>query len=78
MIRVKLFANFREIAGAKELEVNAETLGELLEVLKSRYPDFERLYDYAIIMVNGKSISGKDVRLNEGDEVALLPPVSGG
>ncbi|WP_457591041.1 MoaD/ThiS family protein [Geoglobus sp.] len=77
MVRVRLFANFREIAGTKELEVEAASLSELLEILRERYPEFEKLYEYAIIMVNRKSVSG-DVKLEDGDEVALLPPVSGG
>ncbi|WP_456369854.1 MoaD/ThiS family protein [Geoglobus sp.] len=77
MVRVKLFANFREIAGAKELEVDAKTLGELMELLKSRYPQFEKLYEYSIVMVNGRVVEGDEV-LDEKDVVALLPPVSGG
>ena len=77
MVRVKLFANFREIAGAKELEVDAKTLRELMELLKSRYPQFEKLYEYSIVMVNGKAVDG-DKELDENDVVALLPPVSGG
>lgn len=77
MVKVKLFANFREIAGTKELEVDARTLSELMEVLKSKYPQFEKLYEYAIVMVNGRSVEG-DEELDENDVVAFLPPVSGG
>ncbi|MBE8538805.1 MoaD family protein [Geoglobus acetivorans] len=78
MVRVKFFANFRETAGTNELEIEAKTLGELLESLKLRYPEMEKLYSYAIIMVNGRQVKDADLRLGREDVVALLPPVSGG
>lgn len=78
MVKVKLFANFREVAGRREVDVDAENLIELLEKLKNEFPEFEKLYGYAIIMVNGKRIENIDLKLGSEDVVALLPPVSGG
>lgn len=79
MVRVKFFANFREVAGKKELEIEARTLGELLMRLLSLYPEFEMLMDYAVITVNGRIVDrNEDLVLEKEDVVAVFPPVSGG
>ena len=86
MARVKLFANFREAAGVREVEVEASSVGELLEKLVKQFPKLEELFyekgelrDYVNIMVNGKNVRGDlSYPLNEEDEVAIFPPVSGG
>uniref|UniRef100_A0A7C4S815 MoaD/ThiS family protein n=1 Tax=Geoglobus ahangari TaxID=113653 RepID=A0A7C4S815_9EURY len=77
MVKVKLFANFREIAGKKEIEIDAKDTEELLEKLAKIYPEFKKLYDYAILMVNG-NIAKSNVKLKKDDTVAIFPPLSGG
>lgn len=86
MARVKLFANFREAAGVREVEVEASSVGELLEKLVEQFPKLGELFyekgelrDYVNIMVNGKNVRGDlSYPVNEEDEVAIFPPVSGG
>ncbi len=89
MVRVKLFANFREVAGAREVQVDAANVEELLRKLSSMYEGMKELIydengevrDYVQIMVNGahiRSIEGIKTRLAENDVVAIFPPVSGG
>ncbi len=86
MVKVKLFANFREIAGTKEVEIKAKHLSELLEELTNRFPALKevmfeggKLRDYVNIMVNGKfERKNLQLELRDDDEVALFPPVSGG
>ncbi|WP_456329971.1 ubiquitin-like small modifier protein 1 [Archaeoglobus sp.] len=86
MARVKLFANFREAAGVKEVEVEASSVGELLENLVKKFPKLEslfyekgRLRDYVNVMVNGRNVRGElNYPLKDDDEVAVFPPVSGG
>jgi|Deesub1362A_J573_1020465.scaffolds.fasta_scaffold00099_40 molybdopterin synthase sulfur carrier subunit len=88
MVKVKLFANFREAAKAKEVEIEAKTVGELLNALVERYSSLEPLFfdtgklrEYVHIMVNGRHINnleGLGTELKEGDTVAIFPPVSGG
>ncbi|MET1125068.1 MAG: ubiquitin-like small modifier protein 1 [Archaeoglobaceae archaeon] len=85
MPRVKLFANFREAAGVKEIEIEAEKLSELLRKLAETFPKlgdvmFEggKLREYVNIMVNGRIVRGEDVELKDDDEVAIFPPISGG
>ncbi len=53
------------------------TVGELCEDLSSRYgPEFKRILSARSVVVDGRTV-GPEHRL-AADEVALLPPVSGG
>ena len=73
-----LFAALREAAGASRLEVDAPTVGALLDELASRYgAEFARVLAIGSVVVDGEP-SGRERALTEGQEVALLPPVSGG
>lgn len=73
MITVKCFARYRALLGFAELELSAApTLGDLL--MDSR---FEALPKDALLAVN-QSFADRGVPLVDGDEVALMPPVSGG
>jgi len=73
MITVKCFARYRDLLGFTELELPAvTTLGELL-----RNTRFEALPKDALLAVN-QSFAARTTPLSDGDEVALMPPVSGG
>ncbi len=78
MVKVKLFANFREIIGKREIEINADSVVEVKEKLAKISPEIEKLYNYAIIMVNGKVIEDEQHKVSENDVIAIFPPVSGG
>lgn len=77
-MRVRLFAALRELAGASHVEVDAPDVGALLDGLSSRLgPEFTRIMSAGSVVVNGETVSrGRELRPT--DEVALLPPVSGG
>jgi molybdopterin synthase catalytic subunit len=84
MVAVKIdllaFASASDIVGAGETELELParaTLGELKIVLERRYPPLGALWDRLAIAVNG-DLRPDDTALADGDEVALLPPVSGG
>ena len=78
MIRVRLFASLREMAGASRLEVEAADVGQVLDELSKRLGSkFDRIMSAGTIVVDGETV-GRERRLLEGEEVALLPPVSGG
>ena len=81
MVKVKLFANFREVAGVKELEICAETVEDVLNELIRRFPRLKELFkrhNYVHIMVNGDIIKDTKFRLKNNDIIAIFPPVSGG
>ncbi|HEX2068947.1 MAG TPA: MoaD/ThiS family protein [Actinomycetota bacterium] len=78
MATVRLFAALREIAGISTIEVDAPTVGALCEDLSQRFgPEFARILAVGSVVVEGRA-AGADHELLVDDEVALLPPVSGG
>ncbi len=79
-IRVKLFASVRDIVGQSELvlEVPDGTKAcALPDRLAGEYPRLRALASFLKVAVNHEYADGERA-LVEGDEVALLPPVSGG
>lgn len=71
-VRVRLFAGLRERAGWSEREVEAATVAEVWRTLELGDEPAGLLY-----AVN-KEYATPDRQLADGDEVALIPPVSGG
>jgi sulfur-carrier protein len=79
-VTVLFFANAREAAGVARATLAAAggTVLQLALQLRSRYgPDFAAVMPSCAIWVNG-SPSQPGTVLRAGDEVAVLPPVSGG
>jgi molybdopterin converting factor subunit 1 len=79
-VTVRLFARLRDIAGAAELtrEVAAgATIGSLWRDLATEYPDLDP-YGRSISSAVNADYARMDQALHDGDEVAFLPPVSGG
>ena len=78
MASLRLFANLREIAGISRLEVDAGTVGEALDYAKQRFgAEFGKGLETSRIWVNGSEAATGDL-LGAGDELVVLPPVSGG
>jgi sulfur-carrier protein len=78
MARLRLFAAAREAAGTPGEVVDADTVAEVLDVAAARYGDeFARLLPTCGVWLNGDEAQGSD-RVGPDDEVAVLPPVSGG
>jgi molybdopterin synthase sulfur carrier subunit len=77
---VRFFAAARDAVGTRELTLDAQSLGDLLDDLRSRHgPAFAAVLATARVWVNGEDpVDGDHTRLAAGDEVAILPPVSGG
>jgi len=88
---VKFFAPFRELFGANESEIelkNASDVRELLNLLCKSSERRDKIFDqsgelrpYVMILKNGQPIQildGVRTKLEEGDEIAIFPPVSGG
>lgn len=78
MARLRLFANLREAAGTSVAEVDGSSVSEVLDAASNRYgPQFRAGLASAKVWVNGDQ-ADPSTPVSEGDEVALLPPVSGG
>jgi len=79
-IRVRLFASFREAAGTSTLAWEApagSSVAEVVAALRAAYPAFGPTAEKALLAVNQEYV-GAEYRLRDGDELALIPPVSGG
>ncbi|MFP8879401.1 MAG: molybdenum cofactor biosynthesis protein MoaE [Myxococcota bacterium] len=79
-ISVKLFGALRETAGTKELSLRLPAgarPADIWDRLVADYPDVERFGKRLAVSVN-LEVTDFDVKLRDGDEVAFLPPVSGG
>ena len=79
-IRTRLFATYREAVGRSELSLEAPdgaTAGQLVGQLRAEHPQLGRAAENAMLAVNQEYV-GPDFRLHDGDELALIPPVSGG
>ncbi|HLM78194.1 MAG TPA: MoaD/ThiS family protein [Rubrobacteraceae bacterium] len=79
-VKVLLFGAAADRAGARQVEVpvNGETtLGELWTILVDQYPGLVPMRDTLAFAINGEYARIEDA-VSAGDEVAVLPPVSGG
>lgn len=79
-VRVLLFSVLRECVGAGEVTVSLPgdaTGGTLLDRLAERHPAFGDYRSVVRLAVN-EQYAAPDTRLHDGDEVALITPVSGG
>lgn len=79
-VRVRFFAGTREAAGSASLEVDvppSATVAVLLDALEAQRPRLAPYRAHALVAQNG-AFTTESARLSEGDELALMPPVSGG
>ena len=75
---LRLFASAREAAGTTRDEVPAGTVASVLAIAVERYgAAFEALLPTCRVWVNGEQADA-DTAVDDRDEVAVLPPVSGG
>ncbi len=79
-IRVRFFAVLREVVGREQVEMEVEpeiTAGGLLDSLVAEHAKLARYLDVIQVAIN-QDFAERDTKITAGDEVALLPPVSGG
>jgi sulfur-carrier protein len=78
MAVLRLFAAAREAAGTNRAELPGATVSEILDEARARFgDDFAQVLAASRVWVNGESADG-DSPVTASDEVAVLPPVSGG
>ncbi len=77
-VTLRLFAGAREIAGAGTMSYQANTVQDLLTQAQDDLGDeFTRILSISRVWINGEPAE-EDLPISDGDEVAVLPPVSGG
>ncbi|MBS3787251.1 MoaD family protein [Candidatus Bipolaricaulota bacterium] len=91
-VKVKFFASFRDKTGEAAVELEAETLEDLIDMLTKEYEGLQNtLLNHAnsgleiksgvTVMLNGRNVrflDGLDTELSNEDTVAIFPPVGGG
>ena len=78
-IHILAFGIAKDIIGKQNLELTLEannTVGNLKEQLCQQFPDFEKLRSLAIAV--NEEYRADDFVIGSGDEVVIIPPVSGG
>lgn len=85
-IKVKYFLNFKKISGHSEEELffknDKVNVKDVFKVLNNKYQiEYKKVVSAGIVMVNNRSINqlkkGNTV-LRDGDELIILPMISGG
>ena len=79
-VHLRFFASLRErlkMSAAERTLTDGATVGDLWAALCRERPDLEPLSGSITFAVNREYVE-RDHRLRDGDEVALIPPVSGG
>jgi molybdopterin synthase sulfur carrier subunit len=91
-ITFRTLATFSEFIGAREMELTlppGEKIRDMIENLCNAHPglrgclfdDTGRIKPYIIILKNGRSVTSLqqlDTVIDEGDVIAVFPPVAGG
>lgn len=82
MITVKLFGLISIEANIRQLKIKEGTVRQVLNQVKEECPDFtEQQIIKAVMFINKEQVSGNkrfSIILRDGDELALLSPLSGG
>jgi molybdopterin synthase catalytic subunit len=79
-VTVRLFARLRDVAGASELArdlPSGATIGDVWRQLAQEFPELVG-YERSISSAINAEYTRMDQVVGEGDEIAFLPPVSGG
>lgn len=79
-MKVKCFGIFRDITMQDELIIDRDrkvsSILALKQYLVAQYPEIARIKSYRVAVNQAFAVEG--IALNDTDEIALIPPVSGG
>ncbi len=79
-VTVLFFGRLKELAGYAEDSIesaDATTIEQLFALYAARYPELAK-YRSSVVASRNREFAAWDTPLRTGDEVAFLPPVSGG
>ena len=78
MATLRLFAGLRDVAGSSRFDIDGATVGEIVDRASEKFgPRFVEILQRSRIWLNGEQAE-RDDPVGPDDEVALIPPVSGG
>ncbi|MCS7368922.1 MAG: MoaD/ThiS family protein [archaeon GBS-70-058] len=83
-MKVKFISYLRDLIGRSDAIIKMKdgaSVNDLMEILWEKWPIIGKMDLHGegpiIILLNGKPV-GRSVKLNDGDEVELIPPATGG
>jgi len=79
-LSIKLFASIRQAMNSNEIKINIDneiTVLQMKQIIFETFPNLKKLNIPFFVAVNHKYVTDSDV-ITTNDEVALIPPVSGG
>jgi len=79
-LSIKLFASLRQAMHSEEITLNIDneiTVSQMKKIVFETFPNLKKLNIPFLVAVNHKYATDSDV-IGTKDEVALIPPVSGG
>lgn len=78
-IKIRFFASLRDITkqDSINLEIEPQSIASLLELLQNKFPEFSNYRNSIRVAINSE-YSTENQQLSDNDEVALIPPTSGG
>jgi len=81
-IKVKLFANLKDLAGVPEFEPDIKEgtkVSDFMLIICEKFPALKDMVETRRVFISiNQDMAGKEDTLKEGDEIGLLPPFSGG
>jgi len=81
-IRVRFFSTLAEKMGTREIFIEYKpgmTIRDIAEILSTRFPQLIELIENGDILTSKNHVyASLDSKVNDGDEIAFMPPVSGG
>ncbi|MBV8083607.1 MAG: MoaD/ThiS family protein [Chloroflexi bacterium] len=79
-VQVRLFARYRELAGTNALELDVPDKSTALDVfdrIAQRFPEMQPMRASTLMAIDAEYVR-PETELREGEELVLMPPVSGG
>jgi molybdopterin converting factor subunit 1 len=79
-IKVRFYAGIREAAKTDETEIDLPAGGnvsDLLKLLAERYPEAKTFLQY-VRVASDEAYLSNDSRIEDGQSISIIPPVSGG